>query len=139
MITTMTPTSENIRGTSALPYHLIKGRSGTSYENEMLTLRIADATKKILRKHRTKTKKQTLTGTVLHTRTKRFATKTGTLTLTKNTKTKNTKTKNTKNTKTKNTKTKNTKITKTKNTKITTISGTLRNMNGWRRKDSGRC
>ena len=25
MITTMTPTSENIRGTSALPYHLIKG------------------------------------------------------------------------------------------------------------------
>ena len=46
MITTMTPTSENIRGTSALPYHLIKGRSGTSYENEMLTLRNADATKK---------------------------------------------------------------------------------------------
>ena len=26
MITTMTPSSENIRGTSALPYHLIKGR-----------------------------------------------------------------------------------------------------------------
>jgi len=45
MITTMTPSSENIRGTSALPYHLIKGRSGTSYENEMLTLRNAFATK----------------------------------------------------------------------------------------------
>lgn len=29
MITTMTPASENIRGTSALPYHLIKGRSPT--------------------------------------------------------------------------------------------------------------
>ena len=29
LITTMTPTSENIRGTSALPYHLIKGGSPT--------------------------------------------------------------------------------------------------------------
>lgn len=29
MITTMTPASENIRGTSALPYHLIKGGSPT--------------------------------------------------------------------------------------------------------------
>ena len=45
MITTMTPASENIRGTSALPYHLIKGRSGTSYENETLMLRNANATK----------------------------------------------------------------------------------------------
>lgn len=29
MITTMTPSSENIRGTSALPYHLVKGGSPT--------------------------------------------------------------------------------------------------------------
>ena len=45
LVTFVTPASENIRGTSALPYHLIKGRSGTSYENEMLTLRNAFATK----------------------------------------------------------------------------------------------
>lgn len=33
MITTMTPTSENIRGTSALPYHLIKGSLFNDNEN----------------------------------------------------------------------------------------------------------
>jgi len=34
LTTFVTPASENIRGTSALPYHLIKGRRITSYENE---------------------------------------------------------------------------------------------------------
>lgn len=39
MITTMTPTSENIRGTSALPYHLIKGlRLGDDVKLHSLTI-----------------------------------------------------------------------------------------------------
>lgn len=45
LITYNTPSSENIRGTSALPYHIIKGRSTALYENETLELRNAGATK----------------------------------------------------------------------------------------------
>ena len=48
LITTMTPASENIRGTSALPYHLIKGYTAKLYEDDTLRYENENRSKELL-------------------------------------------------------------------------------------------